>query len=153
MKGLFISELARRAQVPVSTVRYYERNGLLEEPERRESGYREYPESTVERIRFIRQAQDLGFTLHQIRSLQSLQSNPDARSTDVRQEAVLCVEDIRAKIAVLTSMESSLSRLLTCCEGDQPADQCPIIIQLQTPDRGNHETKRGSVHRRMRRLR
>jgi MerR family copper efflux transcriptional regulator len=109
MKGLFISELARRAEVPVSTVRYYERNGLLEEPERRDSGYREYPESAVERLRFIRQAQDLGFTLQQIRSLQALQSNPNARSTDVRQEAVLCIEDIHSKIAALTLMETSLS--------------------------------------------
>jgi MerR family transcriptional regulator, copper efflux regulator len=152
-EGLFIGELARKGGVPVSTVRYYERNGLLEEPERRESGYREYADSAIERLRFIRQAQDLGFTLKQIRSLIMLQSNPDARSADVRHQAQASIAEIRAKIATLTAMEASMSRLLACCDGDQPADQCPILIQLHSNDRGNHDTKSGSVHRRVRRLR
>ena len=130
-KGLFIGELARRAGVPVSTVRYYERNGLLEEPERRDSGYRAYSLSAVERLRFIRQAQEVGFTLKQIRLLIRLQGDPAARSTDVRHEVQISLDRIRSKLATLASMEMSMSRLLACCcNDDRPVDQCPILIQL-----------------------
>ena len=150
--GLLIGELSRRAGVPVSTVRFYERNGLLEMPERRESGYREYPDATVERLAFIRHAQDLGFTLQQIKALLALRANPEAHSDVVRDEAVRCLSDIREKLDALTAMEVSLSRVLSCCDGKEPVEKCPIMMELHTSRRGSYDSQSRSVHRRMRRL-
>lgn len=140
MKRLLIGDLARHVGVPVSTVRYYERKGLLEPPQRRESGYREYSQASIERLRFIRQAQELGFTLQRIRTLAEIRSNPDARLSDVRCEAEESLADIRRKIATLTEMESSLAELLAGCSGDGPLMNCPIINTLDSPNGENHET-------------
>ena len=150
--GLFIGELARRAGIPISTIRYYQRNGLIDDPPRRESGYREYPDGAIDQLRFIRSAQELGFTLQQIRSLIALRDAPEATSAEVRELADSTIADIRAKLVVLTAMEQSLSRLLSCCNGDSSVDACPIIIELETTTGGNHESKSRSVHSRMRRV-
>ena len=76
MELLSIGQLARRAEVGVETVRYYERRGLLQEPQRRQSGYRQYSEEAVSRLQFIRRAKDLGFTLREIGELLSLGHDP-----------------------------------------------------------------------------
>ncbi|MCH8048022.1 MAG: MerR family transcriptional regulator, partial [Planctomycetes bacterium] len=76
VNSLTIGQLARRAEVGVETVRFYEREGLLEEPARRPSGYRQYDEGVVDRLRFIRRAKQLGFTLKEIRELLSLRLDP-----------------------------------------------------------------------------
>lgn len=132
MTGLLIGDLARRVAIPVSTIRFYERKGLIDSPQRRESGYRVYPDSAVERLKFIRHAQGIGFTLQQIQRLLWLQTIPDTRTTDIRKEAENSVGDIRAKIIALREMESSLQRLLSCCTEDRPATECPIIFELHS---------------------
>ena len=93
MKTLTIGQVARRAGVGVETVRFYERQGLLDEPDRRESGYRQYTEAVILRLRFIRRAKELGFTLKEIRELIALRRDPSATRAEVRQQATAKITD------------------------------------------------------------
>src|SRR4051794_20492053 len=115
MKPLTIGQLARRAGVGVETVRFYERQGLLEEPDRRASGYRQYPEEVVARLRFIRRAKDLGFTLGEIKELLALRLDPGATRADVRRQAEDKLAAIAAKIHDLQRMQAALRRLTDAC--------------------------------------
>ena len=87
MKSLTIGQLARNGGVGVETVRFYERKGLLAEPDRRPSGYRQYDEDVVDRLRFIRRAKELGFTLNEIKELLSLRIDPTTTCADVKSRA------------------------------------------------------------------
>src|SRR4028118_999620 len=98
MTPLTIGQVARRAGIGIETVRFYEREGLLEGPDRRASGYRQYGEDVVRRLRFIRRAKELGFTLREIADLLSLKHDPTATRTDVRERVRAKVEDIEAKV-------------------------------------------------------
>jgi len=98
MRPLTIGQLARRADVGVETVRFYECEALIEEPSRTGSGYRQYDEETVARLRFIRQAKVLGFTLGEIKELLSLRCQPKASSADVKRQAQAKIGDIETKI-------------------------------------------------------
>src|SRR5881394_2167200 len=98
MDMLSIGQVARRAGVGVETVRFYEREGLLEEPARKASGYRQYTGDVVARLRFIKRAKDLGFTLREIAELLALRSDPDNPCAEVRQRAQAKVADIDARI-------------------------------------------------------
>jgi Hg(II)-responsive transcriptional regulator len=121
--------VARQAGVGVETVRFYEKNGLLEEPTRRESGYREYDDETVQRLRFIQRAKELGFTLSEIKELLSLRCS-ERPCDDVRGRAEAKVAEIEAKVAMLLRMKEVLGQLAaSCCEqGDK--SRCPIIDTL-----------------------
>lgn len=130
MKTLKIGQLARRAGVGVETVRFYEREGLLEEPARRESGYREYEEGVVARLRFIRRAKDLGFTLKEIKDLLSLSQTPDATRKDVRTLAEGKVKDIEERVRDLLRVKEALMALTARCHGDGPLEGCPILEAL-----------------------
>src|SRR5207244_5272900 len=99
--SLKIGELAERAEVNLQTIRYYEREGLLPEPPRRESGYRMFPETTVRRVRFIKRAQELGFTLAEIRELLSLRHDHDRIRTEVRALAEAKISHVEEKIRTL----------------------------------------------------
>jgi Hg(II)-responsive transcriptional regulator len=136
MKPLTIGEVARRASVGVETVRFYEREGLLEEPARRQSGYRQYGEGAVARLRFIRRAKALGFTLKEIRELLALRLDPGATRADVRRRAEGKVADIEAKIRDLTAMRQALLRLTAACDGQGPAAGCPILEALDESGEG-----------------
>src|SRR5947208_17062014 len=137
MEILTIGQVARQAGVGVETVRFYEREGLLEEPARRESGYRQYEEGAVFRLRFIRRAKELGFTLREIAELLALRDDPDASRADVRQRAEAKVADIEARIRDLQRMRDALSRLTAACHGEGPAtDGCPILEALSGTDEG-----------------
>ncbi len=105
MDGLKTGELARRAGVNVETLRFYERKGLLPVPPRRPSGYREYPPGDVRRIRFIRRAQDLGFSLGEIRELLAIRVRRGATAAEIRSRAGEKLEDVRRKIADLGKIE------------------------------------------------
>src|SRR5262245_11414989 len=98
MKPLTIGEVARRAGVGVETVRFYEREGRLDEPARRASGYRQYGEDAVARLRFIRRAKELGFSLKEIAELLALRADPATTRADVRRRAETKVADIEAKV-------------------------------------------------------
>ncbi|WP_459556793.1 MerR family transcriptional regulator [Lacunimicrobium album] len=135
MKSFTISHLAKAANVGVETVRFYERKGLLQTPERKHSAYRQYDGNAVDRLKFIRRAQQVGFTLKEIEDLLGLRDDPDARRADVRERAKNKITEIHAKVRDLLAMRESLTNLLNSCEGDGPASACPIITTLQDHDK------------------
>jgi len=135
MKTLTIGQLAGRAKVGVETVRFYERQGLLAEPDRRPSGYRQYDEGVVVRLGFIRRAKELGFTLKEIKQLLSLRTDSDTTCQDVKQRAEEKLADIETKLRSLRRMRKALIKLTESCSGDASADACPILQSLEPRDR------------------
>ena len=132
MEALTIGEVAKRSGVGVDTVRFYEREGLIDEPPRRPSGYRQYPVQTVPLIRFIKRAQDLGFTLREVEELISLKDGNGKRKKEVRALAEAKMKDIDRKLARLQAIRSALFGLLESCAcGRQPS--CPILEALTDP--------------------
>lgn len=133
VEGLLISEVARRAGVVVDTVRFYEREGLISSPPRTRTKYRKYPASVVARIRFIRRAKDLGFTLEEIRELLALRDREHG-CADVRERAEKKVAAIGERIAALQRMQAGLADLARSC-ADEPSDErCPILHALDEPE-------------------
>jgi MerR family copper efflux transcriptional regulator len=130
MKGLTIGQVARRAGLGVETVRYYEREGLLAAPARRPSGYRAYPEEVVARLRFIRRAKELGFTLREIKDHLELSADPATTRAELRGRAEEKVTDVEARIADLTRVRDALRALAAACDGHGPLDGCPILHAL-----------------------
>lgn len=135
-KGLSIGRLARRAGVSVDSVRFYERSGLLPEPARTESNYRIYPEAVVARIRFVKRAQRLGFSLGEIRDLLDLGDNPSASKAEVKAATEAKIADIRGRISDLQRMLSALERLNHQCDGHGPVGDCPILQALAGESEG-----------------
>lgn len=134
MESLTIGQVARSAGVGVETVRFYEREGLIAEPPRRPSGYRQYPPDAVRRIRFIKRAKDLGFTLAEIGELLSLRIAPETTCADVCDRAVVKICDIDGKLLALQRMKEALVRLTKACTGPGPTTDCPILEALDTED-------------------
>ena len=128
-KPLTIGLVARRAGVGVETVRFYERQGLIEEPPRRMSGYREYDDEVVSRLGFIRRAKDLGFTLKEIKELLSLRRDPSVPAADVKRRANAKIADIETKIRTLQKMKEALEGLTTACRG-HAGSECPLLHAL-----------------------
>src|SRR4030067_2544311 len=126
MGNLSIGQLAREAQVRVETVRYYERRGLMPEPPRRESGYRQYSEPDVPRIRFIKRDQTLGFTLKEILELLSLRVDPKTTCGDVKRRAEVKITDMEEKIRDLQKMKKAPMKLVVSCRGRGPTGGGPI---------------------------
>src|SRR5262249_34835363 len=133
--ALTSGQLAKRCEVGVETLRFYEREGLLGKAARTTSGYRQYPPEAVERVRFIRRAQLLGFQLKDIKERLALRDDPDAGSGDVREKAVAKLADIDQKIKDLEAMKAELTRLVAACDGSGPAAHCPIITAIGAPHR------------------
>ena len=131
MNELKSGELAKKAGVNVETLRYYERRGLVPKPPRRESGYRQYPPESVDRLRFIKGAQELGFTLDEIKELLALRVDASASKAQVRQHARDKVLQIDAKIAALAQMRAALSHMIDQCHGEGPTSDCPIIESIE----------------------
>jgi MerR family copper efflux transcriptional regulator len=132
MERLTIGELAKRGGVNLETVRYYERKGLLPKPPRSASGYRSFPPDAVRRLRFIRQAQELGFSLKEIEELLALRAAPGSTLADVRERAAAKIEDIDGKIKRLRAMREALVRLTAACCGRGPVVECPILESLDS---------------------
>ena len=126
---LTIGRLAKRADVGIDTVRFYERRGLLPRPARTAAGYRLYPESMVDRIRFIRRAKALGFSLDEIDALLDLQDHGGRKST-VKALTQRKLAEIDARIADLESMRDVLRELDGRCSGRGDVAGCPIIDAL-----------------------
>ncbi len=134
MNRVTISKAARLAGVGVETIRFYERKRLIEQPPRpKDSGFRDYPIETVHRIRFIRQAQDLGFSLKEIDELLSLRADPSTDCADVRARASAKLEDVNEKIARLNAIQSALRDLISACPGRGPAARCCSILEALEP--------------------
>ena len=125
-----IGQLARQAGVAIDTVRYYERQGLLPPPRRRASGYRDYDARDIARLRFIRRARDLGFSLQEIHDLLRLNENRGADRAEVRSLAQRRLDDIERKLRELEAMRTALANLVGHCAGHGSLDDCPIIETL-----------------------
>lgn len=126
-----IGELARQARVNVQTVRYYERRGLLPEPDRRPSGYREYGLETLDRLHFIKRAQELGFTLTEIRELLALRLDPRTPAAAVKTRAQTKIADIDRKLHDLERIKHALAHVAGRCRGGRgPAGDCPLLDAL-----------------------
>lgn len=130
MEALTISRLARQSGVNLETVRYYERQGLLPKPPRTASGYRLFPSESVRRLRFIKRAQQLGFSLNEIRELLSLRMRPGTKRADIRARAEAKIADIEEKIRALDAMKKTLRTLAEKCDGCGPLTDCPILESL-----------------------
>lgn len=126
MLGLTIGKLAREAGVGIDTVRFYERAGLLPKAQRTASGYRLYEPGDADRLRFIRRAKALGFSLEEIAELLQLNSGKGTRAS-VRKLAQRRHDDLDQKIAEMGAIRDALSHLIERCSGDGPASGCPII--------------------------
>lgn len=125
-----IGELAQRASVGIDTVRYYERQGLLPAPERMASGYRQYDQADVARLRFIRRAKALGFTLIEIRDLLALSGRRDDDMGSLKAAATEKLTDVETKLAELTRIRDGLRTLVASCPGHGALEQCPILNAL-----------------------
>ncbi len=126
-----IGEVAKRSGIGIETVRFYERKGLIADPPRTDSGYRQYPEDVVVRLRFIRRAKELGFALKEILDLLSLRVNPDTTCADVRKQAEFKISDVEERIRALRRIKTALTRLAASCVGTGPASECPILEALE----------------------
>ena len=127
-----IGHAAKAAGVNIETLKYYERRGLLPEPPRSSGNYRLYPDESVRIVRFVKRAQELGFTLNEIRELLALRDGGDsAGCADVRSQAGRKLRDIKSKIRSLRTMQEALSRLVAQCSGEGPVTRCPILEALE----------------------
>lgn len=130
MNGLTIGKVARGAGLGIETIRFYEREGLIEPPKRTEANYRVYPEQDILRLRFIKRAKTLGFTLKEIRELLSLRQDPRASKEDVKRQTEAKIADVEQKIRDLTRIKETLEKLDQCCDGHGPTSDCPILEAL-----------------------
>ena len=130
MTTMTIGRLAKEAGINIDTIRYYERNGLIPEPVRRASGYREYGSADLRRLRFILRAKDLGFTLAEIGELLSLSGDKDVRGVKRRAEQRL--EQVEHKIKELQRVRRGLKTLVDACPGHGDLEHCPIVAALSS---------------------
>ncbi len=128
MRGYGIGELAKRAGVAIDTVRYYERSGLLRPAARLASGYRRYGETELARLRFIRRAKALGFSLDDVAELLGLSAGRNVR--EVKRAAERKLAEVEQRLADLTRVRDGLAALITACPGHGRAEQCPILGAL-----------------------
>ena len=127
-------QLARRAGVNIETLRYYERRGLLEAPARLPSGYRAYDDAAVSLIRFIRRAQELGFTLAEVETLLELAAGGPEACDAARLLAANKVADLDRRIETLRRMRDSLTTLVATCQRPRPDRECPLIQSIEQED-------------------
>ncbi len=137
MDSMGIGKVAKRAGVSIDTVRYYEKAGLLAPAARLQSGYRRYGDLQLQRLRFIRRAQELGFSLKDIRDLLGLSRQRDVAR--VKRAAQSKLADIDRRIAALMAVRDGLSNLVEACPGHGSAADCPILKALGEEESGEEE--------------
>lgn len=135
---LRIGTVARECGVSIDTIRYYEREGLLLPPRRRASGYRDYDHSAIQRLRFIRSAKQLGFSLDDIRELLTLSADREHGVKGVKQRARARLGMIEERLGQLRRMQEGLQELIDGCPGHGDLEECPILRALSgsQPERG-----------------
>ncbi|MBN9344507.1 MAG: hypothetical protein BGO76_00655 [Caedibacter sp. 38-128] len=131
-KALTIKKIAQKAGVGIEAIRFYERKSLLHKPNRTASGYRIFSDQDVKRIRFIKKAQELGFSLAEIKELLSLKNNSLTARHDVYQKSLQKIELIKEKIENLQRIKNSLEHLVGCCKGEGRIEECPIIEAFES---------------------
>lgn len=152
MRSLKVGEVAKQAGVRLHTIHYYERRGLLPKPPRTSSNYRAFSPDAVRRIRFIKQAQQLGFTLDEIKELLSLRARPQTRCAEVYRRTEAKLVDIDERIVALRALREALAGLLAQCVGEEPLTACPILDAMEsTASLGLRTAPRGQTQDRRRR--
>jgi DNA-binding transcriptional MerR regulator len=136
---MLIGELARRAGCGAGTVRYFEREGLLQAPYRSPSGYRKYTEAHLLQLNFVLHCRSLGMTHAEIRVLQGFQADPSAPCLEISELIDRQIERIREKISMLQVLEKQLETLRSCCNANETAGRCGIMKALASAA----ETERG----------
>lgn len=130
METLTIGQVARQAGVGVETVRFYEREGLLEEPPRRASGYRQYSKQVIKRIAFIKRAKLLGFSLKEIAELLRLRVDAHTSCTEVKERTEAKIAEVERKVVELQRMRQALLQVALLCTEEEPGSHCPLLDTL-----------------------
>jgi len=130
MASFTIGRLARSGGIGVETVRFYQREGLLDEPPRPVQGDRTYSGNHLERVLFIRRAREIGFSVAEVRELLSLLDTPDGPSAEVRARVLAKLEDIEARLRDLTAMKTQLQAMAVRCNGQGTRADCSILETL-----------------------
>jgi len=150
MAALTIARAAREAGVNIETVRFYERKGLIERPPKGE-GYRVYSPEQITRIRFIKEAQQIGFSLAEIKELVTLRADPSADCSVVQQQAMAKQQEVRRKIEQLREIDAALETLIAACPGQGVLQCCSIMealtIRASSPQADKPRSKQ-TEHRR-----
>ncbi|USK62419.1 Hg(II)-responsive transcriptional regulator [Peribacillus asahii] len=131
-----IGKLAEKCGVNKETIRYYERMGIVLEPSRTDSGYKMYPSETVERIRFIKRMQELGFSLSEIHKLLGIVDKDDERCIHMYDFIIQKINEVQKKIRDLKRIENMLINLKECCPDEKSLYECPIIETLMNEKKG-----------------
>lgn len=130
MSDMTIGQIAKQTDVGIETIRFYERKGLIKDPPRRKSGYRQYSPEVVKRILFIKRAKELGFSLKEIADLLSLRVNPNSTCANVKKRAEDKLNLVEEKIHELRRIKKALTQLVKTCRGKGPTSECPIMEAL-----------------------
>ncbi len=125
-----IGKVAKQVDITVEAIRFYEKSGLIEPPERNKSGYRDYPEDTVQHVLFIKRAKELGFSLKEVRELMSLRYLPGTTCYEVKEQSLKKMQDIDRKVEDLLGIKKGLAKLISSCPGQGPLSECPIIESI-----------------------
>lgn len=132
MVEYFVGQLAKDAGINVETIRYYEKQGLLPKPRRRDSHYRIYDDEDLQRLLFIKRAKELGFTLKEIRELCRLRIDYDAKCGDIKNLAEQKLKDVDSRIRDLKKIRTVLAKLIDqCVDEDVLPDECPILESIK----------------------
>ena len=134
-------QVAERAGVNIQTLRYYERRGLLPPPERSQTGYRSYRPQSVDTVRFIKRAQELGFSLTEIQTLLDLAAGGPEGCNAAQELAEHKIAELEDRIATLGAMRDALERLVATCQLPQRRRECPLIVSI-VPDAVVSERRR-----------
>jgi MerR family transcriptional regulator, copper efflux regulator len=128
---LTIGQVAAAADMNIQTIRYYERRGLLPTPRRSPAGYRQYGDDIIARLHFIKRAQQLGFSLAEIRELLALRIRHGSACDVVERKTRSKIDLVEAKLRELEQLKRTLERLAAACAARQPTDECPILEALE----------------------
>ncbi len=132
MGMMTIGQVAKISGLGIETIRFYERKGLIAEPGRKESGYRQYDVHIIDRLQFIQQAKGLGFTLTEIHELLSLELKPGTTSKDIKVMAESKLKDVNEKLKILKRIQRTLKKLVKDCDGNSPISHCPILNAIKS---------------------
>ena len=134
MSAFRIGEVAKQAGVTVEAIRFYESQALIPEPPRTASGYRQYPVETIQRVRFIQRAKELGFSLKDIHTLLTLRNDPNTTCSDIKARALQKIVEVDEKTLDLARIRHALTDLVAQCDAEADLSECPILDALDEKD-------------------
>ena len=129
-----IGQVAKQAGVSVEAIRFYESRALIPEAPRTASGYRQYSAGTVQRVRFIQRAKELGFSLQDIHTLLTLRNEPNTTCADIKAQALQKIADVDKKALDLARIRRALTNLVKQCVAEADLSECPILDALDEKD-------------------